>query len=132
MLYRPVIVVTACLLALFRPLASKAQSASAESDAELSRESENPVTRLYTLPLRYEGGFDYGAKDATKSTIELDQVVLPVRLGDDWSLITRTKIPFISQPPKKPGETWSSGLATPIQPCSFLRSTTKDSTGVWD
>ncbi len=108
--HRLIFAVTATLLMLLRPAMAGAQPVPVESNAELSGESENPVTRLYTLPLRYEGGFDYGPDDATKSTVELDQAVVPVRLGDDWSLITRTKIPFISQPPKKPGESWNSGF----------------------
>ena len=61
------------------------------------------MTQRYVLPFRYEGGLDYGPYDATKSTIEVDQAVVPVRLNDDWFLITRTKIPFISDPPKKLG-----------------------------
>ncbi len=59
---------------------------------------------------RYEGGLDYGAYDATKSTIEVDQAAVPVRLSDDWFLITRTKIPFIDDPPKKIGDGWNDGF----------------------
>jgi hypothetical protein len=57
----------------------------------LSKETENPVTRQTTLPLRYEADFLDGADKLTKSTIELDQAVVPFRLNDDWALITRIK-----------------------------------------
>ncbi len=96
------------LIILLLPAIAAAQPA--PDNTELSKESENPVTRLYTVPLRYEGGFDYGPDDATKSTMELDQAVVPIPLNDNWSLITRTKVPFVSQPPKKPGETWNTGF----------------------
>ncbi len=77
----------------------------------LSKETENPVSRNITLPLRYEGNFDNGPYNATKNTFEIDQAVIPFSLGDDWALITRTKLPFIEQPPKKPGDHWELGLS---------------------
>ena len=54
---------------------SLAQSGAPISNSELSKESENPVTRQITLPLRYEGEFQDGATKATKSTFEIDQAV---------------------------------------------------------
>jgi hypothetical protein len=81
------------------------------SDTDLSKETENPVTRKITLPLRYEADFLDGAYMATKDTFEIDQAVVPFRLNDDWSLITRTKLPFEVQPPKDVGDRWVSGLS---------------------
>ena len=52
-----------------------------------------------------------GADRLTKSTFELDQAVLPFRLNDDWSLITRTKLPAEALPPKKTGDSWADGLS---------------------
>jgi hypothetical protein len=80
------------------------------NDTELSKESENPVTRMITLPLRYEAEFNDGPYKTTKDTLEIDQAVLPFKLNEDWALITRTKFPAISQPPKKLHEDWESGL----------------------
>jgi hypothetical protein len=77
---------------------------------DLSKETENPVTLMITIPLRYEADFNDGPYYATKDTFELDQAVVPFRLNDDWSLITRTKLPAYSQPPKKLGDSWESGL----------------------
>ena len=77
---------------------SLAQSASPLSNTELSEETENPVTRLITLPLRYQADFLDGADKLTKSTFELDQAVVPFRLNEDWSLITRTKLPAEALP----------------------------------
>jgi hypothetical protein len=34
-----------------------------------------------------------------------------VRLNDDWSLITRTKLPVEALPPKKAGDSWADGLS---------------------
>jgi hypothetical protein len=88
-----------------------AQTPAPITDTELSKETENPVTRQITLPLRYEADFLDGAYDATKDTYEIDQAVLPFRLNEDWALITRTKLPAETLPPKKLGEDWTSGLS---------------------
>jgi len=90
---------------------SLAQSAAPMSNTDLSKESENPVTLVITLPFQYEPEFRDGADNATKQTLELDQAVVPFRLNDDWALITRTKLPLISQPPKKSNEPWATGLS---------------------
>jgi hypothetical protein len=79
-------------------------------DNELSKEAENPVTLHVTIPLRYEGDFYDGPYGATKNTYSLDQAVLPFLLNDDWALITRTKFPAYSEPPKKIGDSWQAGL----------------------
>jgi hypothetical protein len=89
---------------------SLAQPATLLSNTELAKESQNPVTLMMTLPLRYEAEFKDGAYNATKQTIELDQAVVPFSLTEDWSLITRTKLLATSQPPKKLGQSWEAGL----------------------
>jgi hypothetical protein len=78
---------------------------------DFSKEAENPVTRQITLPLRYQADFLDGADMLTKSTFEVDQAVVPFRLNDDWSLITRTKLPAEALPPKKAGDSWTDGLS---------------------
>ena len=55
---------------------SMAQSAMPLSDTELSKDTENPVTRRITLPLRYEADFLDGPYKATKETFEIDQAVV--------------------------------------------------------
>jgi hypothetical protein len=37
--------------------------------------------------------------------------VVPFRLNDDWSLITRTKLPAEALPPKKVSDSWADGLS---------------------
>ena len=88
-----------------------AQSEAPESDTELSKEIENPVTRRITLPLRYETDFLDGPYKGTRDTFEIDQAVVPFRLNEDWALITRTKLPAIAQPSKKLGEHRAAGLS---------------------
>lgn len=90
--------------------ADPATTQAAETDDELSKDAENPVTLKITLPLRYGATFDYGAYHATRDTFAVNQAVVPFLLSDDWALITRTRLPGYVQPPKKLGEVWESGL----------------------
>ena len=70
-----------------------AQMASPTSNTKLSKESDNPVSRMIKLPLRYVAEFDSGAYKETKDTFEIDQAIVPFRLSEDWSLVTRTNSP---------------------------------------
>ena len=87
-----------------------AQEPASDRNTEVSKETENPLTRQITIPLRYEAEFHDGADKATKDTVEISQAVVPFRLNQDWALITRTKLPVIVQPPKKQGQHWATGI----------------------
>jgi hypothetical protein len=87
-----------------------AQPAPDETDAEVEREAENPLTRFYTLPLRYKSSFDDGFYGGTTSTLEINNALIPVPLNDDWFLIARSKGAFVSQAPKADGASWANGL----------------------
>jgi hypothetical protein len=65
---------------------SMAQSATPLSDTELSKDTENPVTRRITLPLRYQADFNDGAYKATKDTFEIDRCsrALPSHSRRSW------------------------------------------------
>jgi len=87
------------------------QSQTPESDTEISKQIENPVTHRITLPLRYEAEFLDGPYKATKDTFSINQAVVPFVLNEEWILATRTKLPAIVQPPKKLGNSWADGLS---------------------
>ena len=108
---------------------SLAQSTTPISNSELSKELDNPVSRVITLPLRYEAEFDNGAYEATKDTLEIDQALVPFRLSEDWSLITRTKLPVEALPPSKVGNSWASASAMATRPSFCRPSTATNSTG---
>jgi hypothetical protein len=98
---------------------ANAQPASAETDADYQRESENPLTHFYTLPLQYKTSFDDGFYNATTTTVQINNSVVPIPLNDDWFLITRTKGGFVSQAPKKKDDMWQDGLNN-LQTTLFL------------
>jgi hypothetical protein len=98
-------------IAVFWAGQALAQATMPLTNDEASKEAENPVSRNITLPLRYQADFLDGADQLTKSTFEVDQAVVSFRLNDDWSLISRTKLPAEALPPKKAGDPWSDGLS---------------------
>ena len=101
-----------------------------DTDTEVSKEIENPVTRRITLPLRYQADFLDGAYKATKDTFQIDQAVVPFQLNEDWALITRTKFPVEALPPKNLGDHWALGCPTAIRHSFCRPNTVKVSTGV--
>jgi hypothetical protein len=98
------------VLALWWSINAVAQSVLNEPNADVERETENPVTHFYTLPLRYRTAFEDGSYGQATNSVEISNAVVPVPLGDDWFLIARSKAAFLSQAPKSPGKNWEDGF----------------------
>jgi hypothetical protein len=79
-------------------------------DAEaLAKKTQNPVADLYSFPFQDNIGFDYGPQSQVQNVLNF-QPVIPIHLGKDWNLITRTIMPIITQPGFAPGEGSTTGL----------------------
>jgi len=74
------------------PAAAFAQSA----DAELALKLSNPVADLISVPLQSNYDCCFGEEKAQRYTLNI-QPVVPVSISDDWNVIVRTILPFISQ-----------------------------------
>lgn len=84
-------------------------NASREAMAELARATQNPVADLITLPFQNNTNFNFGPNGHTQNVLNI-QPVIPIRLNEDWNLVTRTILPVISQPGLTPGEGTTFGL----------------------
>lgn len=73
-----------------------AQSAGADSSAELAKKLANPISSMVSVPFQENVDFGIGADEGWKSTLNF-QPVIPFQLGEDWNLITRTIIPIVAQ-----------------------------------
>ena len=76
--------------------------ASAEMSAtELAKLAQNPVGNLISVPFQNNTNFNAGPQKGTQNILNI-QPVIPISLGENWNLITRTILPVISQPPSMP------------------------------
>jgi hypothetical protein len=67
------------------------------NDADLAKAAQNPIADLVSLPLQNNTNFNTGAGERTQNILNI-QPVWPIKLNEDWNLITRTILPVISQP----------------------------------
>jgi hypothetical protein len=97
------------------------------SATELAKQAQNPIANLISLP--FQSNFNFydihthlGQQDYTRHTMGYVlnvQPVIPVKLSEDWNLITRTIIPVINQPQLVPGMGSHGGMGD-IQFTAFL------------
>jgi hypothetical protein len=108
------------LLALFVAGSAHGQE---QSNADLAKASQNPVSDLISLPFQNNTNFNWGPNEKTQNVLNI-QPVIPITLSDEWNLITRTIIPVVSQPGIPPsgdrtngiGDTTFTGFISPKEP----------------
>jgi len=88
---RPAPALAAAALAATLPAAATAQ------DTDLAQKLTNPIADLVSVPFQLNFDEGLGADDEGRRTTLNIQPVYPVRLSDDWNLISRTIVPLISQ-----------------------------------
>jgi hypothetical protein len=99
--------------------ADQAAAPSAEPSAtDLAKQTQNPVADLISVPFQNNFNFNTGPEKRSVWILNV-QPVIPIKLTDDWNLITRTIMPIINQPPLAPGVDQATGLGD-INPSVFL------------
>jgi hypothetical protein len=94
------------------------EEAGTDEGAELAKQLQNPVASLISVPFQNNFEFNLGPNDdGFKYTLNF-QPVIPVSLGEDFNLIIRTIVPFISQDDVIPG-TSQTGLGDITQSFFF-------------
>ena len=87
---------------LLLPPARGLVCAAAAGDDDLAKKTQNPVADLISVPFQNNFSFGVGPDDDLQYVLNI-QPVWPLRLNDDWNLITRTIVPVIYQPELAPG-----------------------------
>jgi hypothetical protein len=92
--------------------------AAEQSAEELAKAAQNPVANLISVPFQNNINFNVGPLNDVQNILNI-QPVIPITLGPNWNLITRTIMPVISQPPFAPGQDTQFGLGD-VQLTAFL------------
>jgi hypothetical protein len=96
-----------------------AAPARAEMSAEeLAKLAQNPVGNLISLPFQNNTNLNYGPDKGTQNILNI-QPVIPISVGSDWNIITRTIMPVIWMPSLGPDTSAKSGFGD-IQLSAFL------------
>ena len=67
------------------------------SDDELRKAAQNPVANVISLPFQHNTYHGIGPDDEVVNVLNI-QPVYPLKLNDDWNVITRTILPVIHVP----------------------------------
>ncbi len=101
---------------------------SATNTEGLAKAAQNPVASLISFPLQNNTGFGIGPYGRAQNVLNI-QPVIPIRISENWNLISRTIWPVISQPnTSQPAQGWSGfGDLNP----SFFFSPAKTGKLIW-
>jgi hypothetical protein len=106
--------------------AEPAKPAAEDAAAELARKLANPIAALISVPVKYSWDTGIGSTGGERATTVV-QPVIPFTLNDDWTLVTRTIIPYVDQ--SIPGA--PSGLGDITQSFFFSPSRPTASGWIW-
>ena len=87
----------------------------ADETADLAKAAQNPIASLISVPLQNNSGFGVGQYNRTQNVLNI-QPVIPVRISENWNLISRIIQPIVWQPypaPQKTGGEFGLGDMNP-------------------
>src|SRR3954453_23993130 len=94
--FRSATLLRSCSLLLAAALSLLAQN-SGPSDEQLRKESQNPIASLISVPFQNNTNFPLGKYSRVQDIMNI-QPVIPIRISEDWNLVTRWITPIVYQP----------------------------------
>jgi hypothetical protein len=77
--------------------------------SDQAKQSQNPIADLISVPLQNNTNLNAGPERRTLDVLNV-QPVIPISLGPDWNVITRTILPVVSEPPLSPDGSRTNGI----------------------
>ena len=115
---------------LFFALVLTSVASWAQDEAELAKKLSNPVADLISVPFQNNWDFGIGSENAMRYTLNI-QPVIPISIGKDWNVITRTIMPIIhAQSPVAGGDS-QTGLGDILQSFFFSPKDPTSSGWIW-
>jgi hypothetical protein len=117
------------LCCISRALAQGQPNAAAGGDAEnVAKQLANPIANLVSIPLQFNWEEGVGPNDDLRTVVNF-QPVVPFTLNEDWNVIGRMILPYLSQPSLVPGAPSTSGVGDML--LSLFFSPVKSQVAIW-
>lgn len=118
-------------LAPFTVAGQSAPGGGAGDTAELAKKLSNPVASLISVPFQFNYDSRIGPVERGRRLTMNLQPVVPIAIGDDWNMISRTILPVTSQSDIAPGSGSQSGLGDTTQSLFFSPRHPTSSGVIW-
>jgi hypothetical protein len=103
-----------------------------KSDAELVKETLNPVASLISVPIQFNYDENLGPNDDGSRYLMNIQPVIPFSLNPEWNLISRTIVPLIDLKDFPVSGNDESGIGDVLQSLFFSPKKPTSSGIIWD
>lgn len=126
---RPLATLFAALCCIGSAFAQGQPNAAAGGDAEnVAKQLANPIANLVSVPLQLNWEQGVGPNDDLRTVMNF-QPVVPFSLNEDWNVIGRMILPYLSQPSLVPGAPSASGVGDML--FSLFFSSVKSDVAIW-
>ena len=112
-------------------LCAVALPAHAQNADELAKQLSNPIASLTSVPMQLNYDDGVGVDDDGERWFVNVQPVIPMSIGEDWNLISRTIVPVIQQDEIFPGAGSQFGLGDTVQSLFFSPKALTSSGWTW-
>lgn len=88
-----------------------------DDTVELAKKLSNPIASLISVPIQYNFDHNMGSDDKGSKSLLNIQPVIPISLGEEWNVISRTIVPLVDMQDMPYGD--QSGMGDVLQSLFF-------------